>query len=44
MDTPNFGSRGAWVLVAILIMIGLISAIVWIIQGIIWVFNHVKIV
>lgn len=40
----NFGPGWAWVLLGILAVVGFIAAIIWIVQGIIWLFNHIQIV
>lgn len=39
----NMGSTAFWVSVLILAAIGVISAIVWIVKGVIWIYNHVTI-
>lgn len=36
-------SNGCLISIGILVVIGIIAAIIWIIKGIIWLFNHIQI-
>lgn len=43
MDSIDMGPEWFWKLLFFLGAIGFIALIIWTIQGIIWLFNHVKI-
>lgn len=44
MEAPNLGPEWFWYLLFIMGAIGFIASIVWIIKGIVWLFNHVQFV
>lgn len=44
MEAPNTGPDWIWTAIPILALIGIIALLVWIIKGIIWLFNHIQIV
>lgn len=43
MDSIDLGPEWFWKLVGFLAGVGLIAGVIWIIKGIIWLFNHVTI-
>jgi len=43
MDSPDLGSPGCWIFGLIMAIVGVISTVVLLVVGIVWLINHIHI-